>query len=83
MVAQFNQKFPDGFEDSLITFANPKGEIEVAVPFETEDTYYLIKMPKNSRAEEDEDESDNSYDGFDNFENLEISDEVADEDDDD
>ncbi len=84
MAEQLKSSFPEGFEDNLITFANPKGEIEVALPFETEDTYYLIKMPKVSRAAEDEeDETDNNPLGeFDNFENLHIDENVADDDDD-
>ena len=81
IVEQVKEAYPDGFEDNLITFENSRGEIELALPFETEDTYYLIKMPKNNTAEEEEEEEyDNSaIDEFDNFENLEITDDVADE----
>ena len=81
IVEQVKEMYPDGFEDNLITFENSRGEIELALPFETEDTYYLIKMPKNNTSEEEEEEDyDNSaIDEFDNFENLEITDDVADE----
>ena len=80
IVEKVKDKYPDGFEDNLITFENSRGEIELALPFETEETYYLIKMPKNNTAEEEEEEYDNSaIDEFDNFENLEITDDVADE----
>jgi DNA-directed RNA polymerase subunit delta len=81
IIEQVKEKYPDGFEDNLITFENSRGEIELALPFETEDTYYLIKMPKSNTAEEEEEEDyDNTaIDEFDNFENLEITDDVADE----
>ena len=71
------EKYPDGFEDNLISFTNAKGEIEFGLPLETEDTSYLIKMPKNTVTEEEDDfDSGSSFGGFDNFENLEIADEV-------
>ncbi len=85
IIEQVRIKYPEGFEDNLITFETPKGEIELALPFETDDTYYLIKMPKNQRTEEDEDfgDNENTFDGFDNFENLDIADEDSEEDDND
>ena len=79
MVEKIKEKYPDGFDDHLITFTNTKGEIEVALPYETEDTYFLVKMPKNAAADDEEDFESNSYDEFDNFENLEIGEDVADE----
>ncbi|MFO7657258.1 MAG: hypothetical protein R6W78_09335 [Bacteroidales bacterium] len=77
-------QYPDGFEDSLISFTNPKGEIEFGLPYETDDTTYLIKMPKSQVAEEEDDfDTPASFGGFDNFENLEIVDEVEEADDED
>lgn len=76
MVEKLKEKYPDGFEDRTITFTNPRGEIEVAVPFETEEVYYLIKLPRSNAAEEEEEVESNSYDEFDNFESLEIGDDV-------
>ena len=81
LVEKLKEKYPDGFEDHVITFNNAKGEIEVAIPFETEEIYYLIKLPRTSPTEEEEDVESSSYDEFDNFESLDISDDVADEDD--
>ncbi len=79
LVEKIKEKYPDGFDDHLITFTNTRGEIEVALPFETDDTYYLVKMPKSSAAEDEEEFETPSYDEFDNFENLEIGEDVADE----
>jgi hypothetical protein len=80
MVEKLKEKYPDGFEDRTITFTNPRGEIEVAVPFETEDTYFLIKLPRTNPSEEEEEVESNSFDEFDNFESLEIGDDVQEED---
>jgi hypothetical protein len=52
----------------------------VAVPFETEETYFLIKLPRTNPAEEEEEVESNNYDEFDNFESLEIGDDVQEED---
>jgi hypothetical protein len=51
----------------------------VALPYETEDTYFLIKMPKSTASESEDDIESSSFDEFDNFENLEIGEDVADE----
>jgi hypothetical protein len=80
------KQYPDGYEDSLITFNTPKGEIEVGLPLETDDTIYLIKMPKNSIASDDDDDDgpDPLGGSFESFDNLQIADaetEVADDDD--
>ena len=77
LLNELKNTYPDGFEDSLITFQTPKGEIEVALPLETEEAYYLIKMPKSGYAEEDDEFGDGSgggFSGFDNFENISIGD---------
>ena len=37
-------KYPDGFEGETIYFTNAKGERVEAVPLETEDTKYLVKI---------------------------------------
>ncbi len=75
LVQLLKERYPDGFEDNLITFENLKGEIEVALPLETEDVDYLIKMPKNNLPEEEEEyDSEPSDNNFDALENLEIVD---------
>ena len=76
-VEKLKEKYPDGYEDRTITFTNPRGEIEVAIPFETEDIYYLIKLPRTNPAEEEEEPESSSFDEFDNFESLDIGDDVA------
>jgi hypothetical protein len=70
------KQYPEGYEESLITFHTPKGEIEIGLPLETEDTYYLIKMPKSSLPADDDDydNSDPLTDSFENFDSLQIAD---------
>jgi hypothetical protein len=82
LIDLIKKEYPDGFEDSLITFQTPNGELASGLPLETEDTYYLIRMPKVTVTEE-EDEFDNNEadsESFENLDGLQIADDVADED---
>lgn len=41
----FTERYPYGYEDEdIIKFKNSKGEMVRAVPFETSDTKYLVKV---------------------------------------
>ena len=77
------EKYPEGYEDNLITFQMPDGNLASALPLETDEVYYLIKMPKDSLPAEDDDPdgSEPTTDEFESLENLQIADD-ADEDDD-
>lgn len=39
-------KYPYGFEKYIITFKNHKKHLVSALPFETEDRYYMVKMTR-------------------------------------
>lgn len=41
---QIKLSFPYGFSENLITFSYKDGQIISALPFETDDRYYLVKM---------------------------------------
>lgn len=70
LLGLIKKEYPEGYEDNLITFQTPTGELATGLPLETEDTYYLIRMPKAAVASnDDEEESDEGASG-DNFENL-------------
>ncbi|MBN1116727.1 MAG: hypothetical protein JXA77_05965 [Bacteroidales bacterium] len=75
-------EYPEGFEENLITIPLPTGELALALPFETEDTSYLIKMPKKAVSDnDDDDDSSGGGDDFDpNFDGLEAAEDVADDD---
>jgi DNA-directed RNA polymerase subunit delta len=79
LVEKLKETYPDGYEDRTITFTNPRGEIEVAIPFETDDIYYLIKLPRINPSEEEEETESSPFEEFDNFESLDISDDVQEE----
>ncbi len=83
LLALVKKEYPDGYEDNLITFQTLTGELAMGLPLETEDTYYLIRMPKASVPDDDEDDDSSSdSEGFENLENIEIADEDSESDDD-
>jgi hypothetical protein len=62
-----NKSYPDGYEDAVIRFKNAKDELVSAVPLETDDTKYLVKVSVQLAAKleaylEDDDDSDDAED---------------------
>ena len=54
-------EYPEGYEENLITFTNAEGRYISALPFETENIYYLIRMTEREARriiKEDEDFGD-------------------------
>lgn len=41
---QIKLEYPNGFSQNLISFTNKDGLLVSALPFETEDKYYLVRM---------------------------------------
>ena len=61
VLAQIKLEFPFGFEKKLVMFKNGSGKLVSALPFETEDRHYLIRMTRVQAQEivnEDEDYDD-------------------------
>lgn len=61
IIEQIKLAYPRGFENKLILFKNAKNEFVSALPFETDEFYFLIKMTKDMAKEiieEDEDYDD-------------------------
>lgn len=73
------EKHPYGYEDAIIKFRNAKGEMVSAVPIETEDTKYLIKVSV-ALTKRVEDFLDEEEDASDDIPEAENADEIADED---
>lgn len=49
--------YPNGFSQYLISFTNKEGKLVSALPFETDDRYYLVRMTlKEAKQIIDEDE---------------------------
>lgn len=55
--------YPYGFEDNLIQFTNAEGKYVSALPFETEDRYYLVRMTVAQAQEIIEEDDDYDDDG--------------------
>ncbi len=69
---QIKLNYPEGFEDNLIRFTNKEGKYVSALPYETEDKYYLVRMTVERAQELVEEDDDYGDDGN-------LKDEVKDE----
>lgn len=61
IVSRVKMEYPHGFANHLVSFTNKEGKKVSALPFETEEIYYLIRMTvKEARqiVNEDEDYDD-------------------------
>lgn len=63
---QVLELYPDGYESSLVTFTKKDGKYGHALPFETEDKFYLLRMPEDTiesvdLEEEEEEENDGDF----------------------
>ena len=61
---QIKLHYPSGFEGNLVQFQNKEGKTVSALPFETEEVYYLIRMTVLEAQEIIEDDEDYDDDGF-------------------
>lgn len=69
VVARVKMEYPYGFAENLINFTNKEGKKVSALPFETEEIYYLIRMTAQEakqivNEDEDYDEEGNLRDDF-------------------
>jgi len=60
---QIKLVYPEGYSDYLVDVATTKGEAITALPFETFDKVYLIRMSSNKAIQLIEDDADYDYDG--------------------
>jgi len=61
---QIKLAYPEGFSHHLITFTNKEGVKVSALPFETDEIYYLVRMTiqeATALIEEDDDYDDDGY----------------------
>jgi hypothetical protein len=86
--------YSDGFADHLIHFFDKNGIKVTALPFETEDKYYMLRMTENEAIQIVDEDEDFDDDGFlkdevkqefeDKYADLDhVADQIADDDDDD
>lgn len=69
---QIKLSYQQGFSQHLITFTNKDGNLVSALPFETEEKYYLVRMTVNQAVAIVEADDDYDSDGI-------LKDEVKDE----
>jgi DNA-directed RNA polymerase subunit delta len=62
-INSIKMEYPDGYEDNLITFTNKEGRFVSALPFETEEIYYLIRMTEGEARQLIKDDDDFDADG--------------------
>jgi len=60
---QIKLYYLEGFSEHLIEFTNPKGELVSALPFETEDKFYMVRMSVPRALELVDQDSDFDDDG--------------------
>lgn len=56
--------YPEGFSDFLIEFKNSQNETVSALPFETEDKYYMVRMSVRKAIQMILDDDDYDDDGY-------------------
>ncbi len=88
IVTAVKMEYPNGFAHRLITYTGAKGEKVSALPFETDDVYYLIRMTVSEarqiiRDDEDYDDDgklrgDFNVEGLDDITDAIVDDEVED-----
>jgi|GEM_PF-453659 len=79
---QILEQYPDGYESSLILFTDRDGKYAQALPYETEDKFYLLRMPhlkakKNvldteAAISEDDEEEEDSTGGYTDLDTMQI-----------
>jgi hypothetical protein len=60
---QIKLEYSEGFEDNLIYFTNKEGKRVSALPFETEEKYYLVRMTIEEAQQLIGDDDDYDNDG--------------------
>lgn len=81
-------KYPTGYADHLVTYLDKDGKKVSALPFETDDTYYLIRMSiqEAKRLVKDDDDFEEEIPAKEDLSEVEVDDEFdgeGEEDDDD
>lgn len=64
VVEQIKLNYPEGFAKHLIRFTDVNGRLTSALPFETEEKYYLIRMTKTEALDIISDDDDYDDDGI-------------------
>lgn len=63
VLEQIKLFYPEGFASHLIRFTDINGSLSSALPFETDEKYYLIRMTKTEAIDIIDDDDDYDDDG--------------------
>jgi hypothetical protein len=63
LVNRIKLEYPFGFEDNLIIYTDAKGAKVSALPFDTDEAYYLVRMTRLEAQKIIEDDDDYDDDG--------------------
>ena len=78
--------YPLGFTDAMMRIDKPNGDFFYAVPFDTEDTAYLVKIDvkidDKAGEEDDKDYYDDDLKGADELQDAEVNEPMSSNDDD-
>lgn len=77
---QILELYPNGYEENLILFTDRDGKYAQALPYETEDKFYLLRMPplkaKKNVMDSDgpvsEDEEEDTPSGYTDLDTMQI-----------
>ncbi|MBN1819509.1 MAG: hypothetical protein JXR31_10910 [Prolixibacteraceae bacterium] len=61
---QIKLNYPYGFSENLITFYNKDGKLVSALPFETDEKYYLVRMTVTEAEQIIDDDDDYDDEGM-------------------
>jgi len=61
---QIKLNYPNGFRENLIQFYNKEGKLVSALPFETEEKYYLVRMTISEAQQIIDDDEDYDDEGM-------------------
>jgi len=78
VVSQLKLEYPHGFAQNLISFTNKEGKKVSALPFETDEVYYLVRMTtlEAERIIEDDEDYDDEGNLREDF-SAEIEEEIV------
>ena len=84
LIARIKLEYPFGFEDNLVSYKDAKGLKVSALPYDTEDVYYLVRMTKleAQRIIEEDDDYDDAGNLRESFSADEIEADVSEEEED-
>lgn len=77
IVRAIREKYPTGYADHLVSYSDKDGKKVSALPFETEDTYYLIRMSvqEAKRLVKDDEEFDDEVPAKEDIADVDVDDE--------